>query len=220
MFFQKFVVSVLLCSLAGCVATQQRSMKIGSKEATERMRAVKAGEFDSLINAYDISHGIQKDDSIYINNDDLNAVAKMAFCPKREDEVGFFSYSAKAYIDRTESVVKIKINRPDCSVDRTWVKVHLDARIEENKRRSAKRVQQEIQAEQVNPQRPYRAGCDAYQRYIKGYSDFQTAENAVKSYPKMNADYVRRLFATGWNDASYYGVRSVDCGYLTQINIR
>lgn len=215
-----FCYFLTLLILSGCITPEKRIKNIGSPEAGERMRAVLAGEFDSILDAYDIKYGIQRDDSIFIRQDDLNHVAKMAYCPKARDEVGFFSYSAKAYIDANESKVKIKINRPDCAVDKLFVQVYLDAKIEENKVRNAQRVRREIDAEAVNPRGVYKLGCEAYQKHVRGISDVPTIEGAVKMYPKINSQYVRKLFRTGWDDAKFYGVRFVDCEYLSAINIR
>ncbi|HHQ4760518.1 MULTISPECIES: hypothetical protein [Aeromonas] len=169
----------------------------------------------STLIAYHIQYGVQRDDSNYINSNNLNYVGKMASCPQVSIKENPYTYRATAKIDREDMTVKVEVNRSNCQIDKAAVKTYLDDAIKINQRKWLEQSEREQQTRAVDPKGPYKLGCEAYQQHIKGLSDVTSIDTAIKLYPKMTPTYVKNLFITGWNDASVYGARGVDCEYLS-----
>ncbi|WP_421243497.1 hypothetical protein, partial [Aeromonas enteropelogenes] len=110
-------------------------------------------------------------------------------------------------------------HRSNCQIDQAAVKAYLDDAIKTNQRKWLEQSEHEQRAKAVDPKGPYKLGCEAYQQHVKGLQDVTAVDTAIKLYPKLNSTYVKNLFITGWNDASVYGARGVDCEYLS-IGIR
>lgn len=188
----------------------------------EILKAMKEGRSLSpsvTLKVYDIPHGVQQDDSYYINSNNLLFVERMISCPKVTVRENSQSYRAKATIDRYDMTVKVNVNREGCTFDSESIKAFLDKSIADNKQRAFESAERERKAREVDPRGPYKLGCEAYKQHVKGSSDVTRISTAIKLYPKLNSTYVKNLFIAGWNDASVYGVRGVDCDYLS-FNIR
>ncbi|ENA3447887.1 hypothetical protein ABGN35_003324, partial [Yersinia enterocolitica] len=201
--------------LIGCSSHYANDAR--NKEIADAMREGRNPFPTSTLIAYHIQHGVQLDDSVYINSDDLNYVGAMATCQKVSIKENPYTYRAKAKIDHDDMTVKIEINRSNCQIDKMAVKKYLDDAIKANQHRYAERAEREKRAREVDPKGPYKLGCIAYQQHVKGISGVNSVENVIKQYPKLNAIYVKNLFTTGWSDASVYGVRGVDCEYLSSV---
>ncbi len=169
----------------------------------------------STLVAYHIQYGVQQDDSYYIDSNNLNYVGKMASCPQVSIKENPYTYRANARIDHDDMTVKVEINRGNCQIDQVAVKAYLDGAIKANQLRHAEQFEQEREARAVDPKGPYKLGCEAYQQHVKGWANVTTIDTAIKLYPKLNSTYVKNLFITGWNDASFYGARGVDCEYMS-----
>lgn len=201
-------------ALAGCSITLDELIA-GKRKINPNKEDLRAPLETSILVAYNIPNGIQRDDSSFINYDNLNDVARMAACPAVSIRENPFSYQAQAKIDRDDMTVKVNINRANCSIDNVAVQKYLDSAIVKNKKKRFEQIDREQRERELNPRGPYKLGCEAYQQSIRGGRDITSIETATKLYPKINAVYVRNLFVTGWNDAKLYGVRGVDCDYLS-----
>lgn len=199
--------------LAGCASNYADDNR--NKAILEALREGKNPYPTSTLIVYRIEYGVQQDDSYYINSNDLNYVGKMASCPQVSIKENPYTYRAIAKIDRDDMTVKVEVNRGDCQIDQAAVKTYLDDAIKINKQKWLEQSEREQQARAVDPRGSYKLGCEAYQQHIKGWSDVTTIDTAIKLYPKLKPTYVKNLFITGWDDASVYGARGVDCEYLS-----
>lgn len=224
----KLLFSIISATLlAGCVATTVKPVsRMSPAKSTrpvvslERQQAIARGDFNSLLVAYKIAHGRQRDDSIHITKSALKKITPMVVCPPLEDQSGLRPYYASIFIDEEDLTVKISVNRPYCSIDSDKVKTVLDESIAQNIRDQNYRFEQEKNARESNPQGPYQMGCEDYQRFVRGGKNMPDVTAAQKMYPKVDSLYARRLYVTGWEDARLYGVRKLDCNYLAKTNIQ
>lgn len=205
---KKILPIITLLLISGC-STPIEGILNKDNATIEPMKQV------SVLTAYHYQVDYQRDDSTYINNDNLIEVAKMASCPVVSLRDNPFTYSSKAKIDKNDATVKVTANRLNCSIDQAAVKKYLDSSIIQNKKTSIAKINEQAIQEKKNPKNVYKLGCQAYQETMKGYKNVQTIDDAVRHYSDLNANYVERLFKTGWNDASFYGARGVDCDYLS-----
>ncbi|MCG9033345.1 hypothetical protein [Laribacter hongkongensis] len=210
----KLISFSLLLILTGC-ATDYTKNEERNKALLKAVQEGRSYYPESILTAYKIRHGLQHDDSIFIGSNNLNHVAKMAKCQPATISENPHEYLATAVIDRDDMTVKIKINREGCQVDNQAVQAYFDDVINKNRIKAARNFEREKQARERDPRGPYKLGCEAYKRHIKGLGDVVAINTAIKLYPKINSDYVKRLFIAGWQDASVYGVRGVDCMYLS-----
>lgn len=204
----------LLNIVVGCASSQDLA-DARNRVIAQALRDGRSPFPTSTLTIYSIPHGVQRDDSVFIDNNELNRLAKMAVCPEVPINDNPYSYRAQAIIDRQDMTVKVNINRGGCTIDTSAVKSYLDAAIIENRRKNSEMFERTRREREVSPRGPYKLGCVAYQQHIKGYSDVTTIDTAINLYPKLNSNYVKNLFTTGWDDAKLYGARGVDCEYLS-----
>lgn len=206
-------VFVTIAALHGCSSRYPDDDR--NQELLKALREGRNPFPTSTLVAYQIQHGIQRDDSVYISRDNLSYVGKMVSCPQVSIKDNPYTYQAEAKIDRKDMTVKVEANRAECKIDQAAAKSYLDNAIEMNRRKAGEQYEREQRQREVDPKGPYKLGCEAYQQHVKGWSDVSTIDAAIKLYPKLNSAYVKNLFITGWRDASFYGARGVDCEYLS-----
>lgn len=225
-----FFIAIPILFLSGCITssslldakgiwrTPQSTLNSASED---RRQAIVRGDFSSLIRAYEIQKNSERDDSAYVSQSALNEVASMVSCPPLSDTSGLGKYSAQPILDTSRMAILVKVNRPNCSVDLDSVRARMDALIAANRSARLESARREKEAREADPRGPYFMGCTDYQKFVRGEtsSNQPNPKEAIERHPKVNAAYASRLYVTGWEDARAYGVRSVNCGYLTQINI-
>lgn len=170
---------------------------------------------DETYEMYTLKSGIQYWEGNYITATALARVANLLECEGKDVAGGFsaFSYHAKARIEGDK--ILVNANRVGCKIDKVAVASLVSEEVEKEKLRMIERAKQDQLRRAVDPRGPYKLGCEAYQQHIKGLSDVTSIDTATKLYPKLKPTYVKNLFITGWNDASVYGARGVDCEYLS-----
>ena len=107
--------------------------------------------------------------------------------------------------------------KPLCVADTLAIKKYLDEAIKKNQSANAERISREIEMDARDPKGPYALGCEAYKATVRGGGDIPTIGIAKNLYPKINPVYVANLWRQGYQHASSYGMRNVDCAYLAAV---
>ncbi|ELN7045476.1 hypothetical protein RZZ01_004523 [Salmonella enterica] len=170
---------------------------------------------ESRIKVYVPARGIQQDDSVFISQNNLNYITK--FVSGCDGKANPWSFVLKGVYDENEGAVFIESNKPLCVADTLAIKQYLDDSIKENQRKNAERGEREMEMNARDPKRPYALGCEAYKATVRGVGDIPTIEIARNLYPKINPIYVANLWRQGYQHASSYGMRNVDCAYLAAV---
>lgn len=206
--------------LSGCLTNQAtlNGLRNDALQRAERRAAIVNGEFNSLVRVYEIR---QQEDSAYITSNALREVAQMVTCPPLKDMSGLGQYKAKPILHTSSMTIRVEVNRPNCSIDLDAVREYMDLSISETKSARIEKARRDREVRESDPRGPYFMGCMDYQRFVRGETNTNhpNPAEAIKRYPKVNASYASRLYVTGWEDARAYGVRSIHCAYLTNINI-
>ncbi len=170
---------------------------------------------ESRIKVYVPATGIQQDDSLFISQDNLNYITK--FVSGCDGKANPWSFVLKGIYDENEGAVFIESNKPLCVADTLAIKQYLDNAIKENQVKNAERSEREMEMSARDPKRPYALGCEAYKATVRGAGDIPTVEIAKNLYPKINPVYVANLWRQGYQHASSYGMRNVDCAHVQNL---